>query len=519
MADNFQGLLDTLFLTRQSPISGLLSPEEQERLKTQQLIGTGLGLATGLASNWNKGVAGAALGGFTGAVGGRQAPIDAATKNFMTTTELSKMMQDIQKGGLDIKALQGQDIARQAKVNQMRTLGYNDTDIANFLLAEKDFIGAELKSNVKFRPLPEIDKQDLSIMQELGIDFKNPSAQDMADVRIAKDAINFSSTERAKLAVPRAEFQAKQTIIPLDKLPSPDAIVAQIKADRIKRSAAQNVPQANQVVNQPQVATPAQTNVAPVTQPQVTQQTQPPAVNTTKVPQTNVSANPTPAAKTTSTIPFVNRQDVSAVTRQQLKDNQSEIQKRLTDSFTSLNNFEKTVYDIITDKDFDNAFGPLATKRAGIEGTAAFKVNNLIASTEGAALVSELKKLKSLSPSGAAGTGNLSEKEGDRIIASLNKLKLGLPVEEGKRVVVELLQTIQAAKANLNQGYANDYGNDFEFPKSEFLPLETKVKTDKGEIKVYSGANPYIKKRFPAKASGLDPNAQYYIMNNELYYF
>ena len=144
MADNFQGLLDTLFLTRQSPISGLLSPEEQERLKTQQLIGTGLGLATGLASNWNKGVAGATLGGFTGAVGGRQAPIDAATRNFMTTTELSKMMQDIQKGQLETKTLQGQDIARQAKIKEMRASGYNDTEIANFLLAEKDFIGAEL---------------------------------------------------------------------------------------------------------------------------------------------------------------------------------------------------------------------------------------------------------------------------------------------------------------------------------------------------------------------------------------
>jgi hypothetical protein len=512
MADNFQGLLDTLFLTRQSPVSGLLSPEEQERLKTQQLIGTGLGLATGIASNWNKGVAGAALGGFTGASAGRQAPIDAATKNFMTQTELTNLMQSIQKGGLEVKALQGQDLARQAKINQMRTLGYNDTDIANFLIAEKDFIGAQLKSDPRFRPIPEIDKQDLSIMQELGIDPRNPSAQDMADVRIAKDAIAVSSLEKSKLAVPRAEFKAKQTVVPLDELPSADNIIAQIKLNRANR-----ISQTNQVATQPQVTTPAQTNVAPVTQPQVTQEPKPPVVNTTKVPQTNTTT--TPSAKTVSNVPFVKRQNVSPVARQQLLDNQGEIQKRLTDSFTSLNKFEQTVYDIITDKDFDNAFGPLATKRADIEGTAAFKINNLIKSTEGAALVNELKALKSLSPQGSAGTGQLSEKEGERIIKSLNKIQLGLPPEEGKRVVLELLQTIQTAKANINQGYTNDYGNDFEFPKSQFLPLETKVKTDKGEIKVYSGANPYIKKRFPAKASGLDPNAQYYIMNNELYYF
>jgi hypothetical protein len=505
MAD-ISGLLDTLFLTRQSPVAGLLSPEEQERLKTQQLIGTGLGIATGVASNWNKGVAGAALGGFTGGVGGRQAPIDAATRNLMTQTELTNLMQNIKKGQFELKGFERTEAGLADAIR-------NNPELANaFFIDPKGTLERLQKTQERFRPLPEIDKQDLSIMQELGINPQSPSAQDMADVRIAKDAIAVSSLEKSKLAVPRAEFKTKQTIVPLDELPSADKIIAQIKLNRANR-----INQPNQVAPQEQVATPAQLNVAPVTQPQVTKQTQPAAVNTTQVPQTNTT--PTPSAKTVSNVPFVKRPNVSPVARQQLLDNQSEIQKRLTDSFTSLNNFEKTVYDIITDKDFDNAFGPLATKRAGIEGTSAFKVNNLIVSTEGASLVSELKKLKALSPSGAAGTGNLSEKEGDRIITSLNKIKLGLPKEEGQRVVLELLQTIQAAKANLNQGYANDYGNDFEFPKSEFLPLETKVKTDKGEIKVYSGANPYIKKRFPAKASGLDPNAQYYIMNNELYYF
>lgn len=505
MAD-IQGLLDTFFLTRQSPVTGLLSQEEQDRLKTQQLIGTGLGLATGIASNWNKGVAGAALGGFTGASAGRQAPIDTATKNFMTQTELSNLMQNIRKGQFELKALERTEAGLADAIK-------SNPELTNaFFIDPKGTLERLQKTQSQFRPLPEIDKQDLSIMQELGIDPRNPSAQDMADVRIAKDAIAVSSLEKSKLAVPRAEFKAKQTIIPLDELPSADKIISQIKINRANR-----ISQTNQPVTQTQVSPSTQPSIAPVTQPQVTQEQKPPVVNTTKVPQTNTTA--TPSAKTVSNVPFVNRPNVSPVARQQLLDNQGEIQKRLTDSFTSLNKFEKTVYDIITDKDFDNAFGPLATKRAGIEGTAAFKINNLITSTEGAALVNELKSLKSLSPQGSAGTGQLSEKEGERIIASLNKIKLGLPPEEGKRVVLELLQTIQTAKANISQGYTNDYGNDFEFPKSEFLPLETKVKTDKGEIKVYSGANPYIKKRFPAKASGLDPNAQYYIMNNELYYF
>ena len=114
---------------------------------------------------------------------------------------------------------------------------------------------------------------------------------------------------------------------------------------------------------------------------------------------------------------------------------------------TSLNKFEKTVYDLITDKDFDNAFGPLATKRAGIEGTAAFKVNNLITSTEGAALVNELKSLKALSPQGSAGTGQLSEKEGERIMNFAYDPTLSPEVN---------LSKIDAAIAELKQNELNN---------------------------------------------------------------
>jgi len=500
MAD-IQGLLDSFFLTRQNPVTGMFTDDEQEKLRQQQLIGTGIGVATGLASNYNKGPIGAVLGAYTGGVGGRQAPVDTALKNYMTTSELTKIMQDIKKGQYELKDKERFEAGLADAIKK-------SPDLANaFFLDPKGTLERFQKTQTQFRPLPEFDKQDLNFMGQLGIDPQKMTAQDFEDLNRAKDTI--SALEKAKLAVPTAEFKAKNTIIPIADLPSSNSVISQIKADRIKR-----LSQPTDVQSQVQ---PPQTQPTQAQPAQVQEQPKPAAVNSTKAPQTNTMA--TPSAKTVSNVPFVNRPNVSPVARQQLLDNQGEIQKRLTDSFTGLNKFEKTVFDIITDKDFDNAFGPLATKRAGIEGTAAFKINNLITSTEGAALVSELKSLKSLSPQGSAGTGQLSEKEGERIIASLNKIKLGLPPEEGKRVVLELLQTIQTAKSNINQGYTNDYGNDFEFPKSQFLPLETKVKTDKGEIKVYSGANPYIKKRFPAKAAGLDSNAQYYIMNNELYYF
>ena len=505
MAD-IQGLLDSFFLTRQNPVTGMLTTDEQEKLRQQQLIGTGIGVATGLASNYNKGPLGAILGAYTGGVGGRQAPVDTALKNYMTTGELNKMTQDLRLGQFNLKEKERFEAGLADAIKR-------DPSLANsYFVDPKGTLERFQKTQEKFRPLPEYDKQDLNLMGQLGIDRQNMTAEDFQDLNLAKDTI--SSLEKAKLAVSRAEFKSKNTLVPLDDLPSANSVISQIKTNRAKRL---SQPTDAQSQAQPAQVQPTQTQPAQVQPAQVQEQPKPAAVNTTQVPQTNTTA--TPSAKTVSNVPFVKRPNVSPVARQQLLDNQGEIQKRLTDSFTSLNKFEQTVFDIITDKDFDNAFGPLATKRAGIEGTAAFKINNLITSTEGAALVSELKSLKSLSPQGSAGTGQLSEKEGERIIASLNKIKLGLPPEEGKRVVLELLQTIQTAKSNINQGYTNDYGNDFEFPKSQFLPLETKVKTDKGEIKVYSGANPYIKKRFPAKAAGLDANAQYYIMNNELYYF
>jgi len=505
MAD-IQGLLDSFFLTRQNPVTGMLTTDEQEKLRQQQLIGTGIGVATGLASNYNKGPLGAILGAYTGGVGGRQAPVDTALKNYMTTGELNKMTQDLRLGQFNLKEKERFEAGLADAIKR-------DPSLANsYFVDAKGTLERFQKTQEKFRPLPEYDKQDLNLMGQLGIDRQNMTAEDFQDLNLAKDTI--SSLEKAKLAVSRAEFKSKNTLVPLDDLPSANSVISQIKTNRAKRL---SQPTDAQSQTQPAQVQPTQTQPAQVQPAQVQEQPKPAAVNTTQVPQTNTTA--TPSAKTVSNVPFVKRPNVSPVARQQLLDNQGEIQKRLTDSFTSLNKFEQTVFDIITDKDFDNAFGPLATKRAGIEGTAAFKINNLITSTEGAALVSELKSLKSLSPQGSAGTGQLSEKEGERIIASLNKIKLDLPPEEGKRVVLELLQTIQTAKSNINQGYTNDYGNDFEFPKSQFLPLETKVKTDKGEIKVYSGANPYIKKRFPAKAAGLDANAQYYIMNNELYYF
>lgn len=127
MAD-INSLLDTLFMTRKTPVTGLLSTEEQQGLETQKNIGTALGILTGVGTNYNKGVLQSVLGGVSGAVGGRQAPIDYATKNFMTTTELAKMMQDIQKGGEEVKKLNYENEFLEKKKNALIRLVNTTTD-------------------------------------------------------------------------------------------------------------------------------------------------------------------------------------------------------------------------------------------------------------------------------------------------------------------------------------------------------------------------------------------------------
>lgn len=191
MAD-IQGLLDTLFLTRQSPVAGLLSQEEQDRLKTQQLIGTGVGLATGIAQNWNQGPVGAALGGFTGATAGRQAPIDFATKNFMTQTELAKLMQDIQKGQFETKKLQREEFGTLGLIKQYPQ--YQNILLTNPAEGVKAIAAAN----------PEFNKDVTMFSKQTGKPIETWTAKDFQDFNIYSQLP--TTAEASKIEADRAKI-------------------------------------------------------------------------------------------------------------------------------------------------------------------------------------------------------------------------------------------------------------------------------------------------------------------------
>jgi hypothetical protein len=441
MAD-ISGLLDTLFLSRQSPITGLLSPEEQEKLKTQQLIGTGLGLATGLSQNWNKGVAGAALGGFTGAVGGRQAPIDAATRNFMTTTELSKMMQDIQKGGLDIKALQGQDIARQAKVKEMRTLGYNDTDIANFLLAEKDVIGAQIKSDPRFRPVGEIKDLELGFYGSLGIDPAKATQRDKADYL----RVSFATPDKdvAAKEVERATFNAtnKGLVTPLPPVISQSQMLDIIKKERSGQAPSTGFAQGGTTVGQQKVVEPAITT-------------------------------PSPSGKV---VPIIDDPNQILDVRATLKKSKAGDTNLAVKSIQDLSRQEKLINDILNSKGFNQAFGFGGATSSAISGSDAAYTKRLLDQLKAKSFVGSIMEMKG--DQGSTGFGQLAVSEGAQITSAQSAVDQSLDSDAARVELTRYLSKVQDAKRNLSQDYKTKYG---DLP-AERIQEKPSFKTDKGVI-------------------------------------
>jgi hypothetical protein len=476
MADNFQGLLDTLFLTRQSPISGLLSPEEQERLKTQQLIGTGLGLATGLASNWNKGVAGATLGGFTGAVGGRQAPIDAATKNFMTTTELSKMMQDIQKGQLETKVLQGQDIARQAKVKEMRALGYNDTDIANFLIAEKDVIGAQIKSDPRFRPLGEIKSDELLFYNALGVDPSKATVKDKQDVLRLSTAIPDKDVYAKE--VERADFMAKNKgITTLAPVVSQSQMLQQILKERAGQESSTGFAKETQPKGQPSV----QPSTQPTAQP---------------------SGKP---------VPLIDDPNQISDVRIDLKKSKAGDTNLAIKSIQDLNRQEKIINDILNSKGFNQAFGFGGATSSAISGSDAAYTKRLLDQLKAKSFVGSIMEMKG--DQGSTGFGQLAVSEGAQITSAQSAVDQSLDSDAARTELTRYLNKVQDAKRNLSQDYKTKYG---DLP-AERLQEKTSFSTNKGVVTdavVGSGLPTKILQEYGGQ---IDPNQYYKVVKGVPY--
>jgi hypothetical protein len=413
MAD-IQGLLDTLFLTRQSPVSGLLSPEEQERLKTQQLIGTGLGLATGLASNWNKGVAGAALGGFTGASAGRQSPIDAATKNFMTQTELSKMMQDIQKGQFETKKLQREEFGTLGLVQQY-------PQYQNILLANpSEGVKAIAAAN------PEFNKDVTMFSRQTGKPIDTWTAKDFQNFGIYSQLP--TSADAAKIEADRAKITYDTGIRFGGPLPTKETYFT---------GQPSGAPQGN--LTGDQQGTPAPT---PAGKPSTG----------FKQPEKEVKA----------AIPLIESSAISPKNKEQLLIEQPKATAATEYSLNATRRIQNTARRLLDNPNLSKAFGTDGVLKSYIPDTEAASAAAELDTLKNQLFVQGITEMRSASQTGAA-VGNVTEKEGSRF----ENLQASLQQKKKFKDIVAELERLDKEMDTTENRISNAYNRTYR--PAEFI--------------------------------------------------
>lgn len=413
MAD-IQGLLDTLFLTRQSPVSGLLSPEEQERLKTQQLIGTGLGLATGLASNWNKGVAGAALGGFTGASAGRQSPIDAATRNFMTQTELSKMMQDIQKGQFETKKLQREEFGTLGLVQQY-------PQYQNILLANpSEGVKAIAAAN------PEFNKDVTMFSRQTGKPIDTWTAKDFQNFGIYSQLP--TSADAAKIEADRAKITYDTGIRFGGPLPTKETYFT---------GQPSGAPQGN--LTGAQQGTPAPT---PAGKPSTG----------FKQPEKEVKA----------AIPLIESSAISPKNKEQLLIEQPKATAATEYSLNATRRIQNTARRLLDNPNLSKAFGTDGVLKSYIPDTEAASAAAELDTLKNQLFVQGITEMRSASQTGAA-VGNVTEKEGSRF----ENLQASLQQKKKFKDIVAELERLDKEMDTTENRISNAYNRTYR--PAEFI--------------------------------------------------
>lgn len=475
MAD-IQGLLDTLFLTRQSPITGLLSPEEQERLKTQQMIGTGLGLATGVLSNWNKGVASSALGGFTGASAGRQAPIDTATKNFMTQTELTKMMQDIQKGKYELKGLQRADVGLEEYIKSRKAAGASDEEILQLLAAPKETIQTIQKSDVRYRPVGEIKGDELSFYGSLGINPANATAKDKQDLLRFQSAVPDKDVFAKE--VERADFIAKNKgITGLNPIVSQSQMLQKILKERSGQTPSTGFAQGETTVGQQRIVEPV-----------------------------------TPQAQTSNKfVPLIDDPNQISDVRIDLKKSKAGDTNLAIKSIQDLSRQEKLINDIINSKGFNQSFGLGGSTSSAISGSDAAYTKRLLDQLKAKSFVGSIMEMKG--DQGSTGFGQLAVSEGAQITAAQSAVDQSLDPEAARVELTRYLKKVQDAKNNLTQDYKTKYG---DLP-AERVQEKTSFSTDKGVVTDALSGSALPTKILQEYGNQIDPNAYYKVVKGVPY--
>ncbi|NBW29373.1 hypothetical protein EBR37_03260 [bacterium] len=400
----------------------------------------------------------------------------------------------------------------------------------------KEYMKRKYGSDPSLRQIPEYDKNTMDFYGAIKFDPTKASQEELAKANqlLLKHIGAPSATDAMKEITSRADYNTKFPNKPLPAITTKEDILKEgLKTFNQPVSAPMSTANAvSQYTNPPANINVPSTDIIPSGQeqniyqqppatqyPQVNQPVQKPITDARILkprPETSVTQTvaPSQAKPTPAPMAFVNNNTKSEVERQKVRDIQPTAQKTVNQAMNSLNQFEKTAVEILKRPDINQSFGAFGKQRAGFQGTTAYDINNLLEQTRSSAWISAFKDLKAASATGSSGLGAVSNQEGENLIKATNRVDIGLDPKAGKKALIDYLKTIQTAKQNLQKGYQYDYGNDFEFPKSEILPFTTTLPTPQGNVKAFSGLNPELQSQFPRY--DLNPNAYYTIINGKL---
>ena len=412
--EDIQGLLDTLFLTRQSPVAGLLSKEEQDRLKTQQLIGTGVGLATGIASNWNQGPLGAALGGFTGATTGRQAPIDFATRNFMTQTELANLMQNIQKGQFENRRFAREEFGTLGLINKY-------PQFQNLILANPS---EGVKAIAATDPLFNKDVNLFAKSIDKSPDKWTP--QDFTNFNVYSQLPTSADAVKEEVSRARASFEIAG-LKPFEKINTKETFLKSLSSTGIPQGQPAGTPQAQ-----------------PSGTPQATPQGKP--STGFKQPEKEVKVG----------IPLIESSAISPKNREQLLIEQPKATAATEYALGSTRRIRNTVNRILDNPKFSSAFGVDGAIKSYIPDTEAASAAAELETLKNQLFVEGITDMRNASQTGAA-VGNVTEKEGSRF----ENLRGSLQQKKKFKDIVAELERIDKELALAENRISNAYNRTY----------------------------------------------------------
>ena len=413
MAD-IQGLLDTLFLSKQNPeLMNLLglTDEQKAALTTQQNIGTGVGLAKGVLENYNQGILPSVIGGYLGGSAGRQSPITNVIQQKKTAVDISKGLQELKKLGFDTRKLEREETGVQRQIIDAANKGSSPEDI-NYLLINPT---EAVKGNIGRSPLYN---KDLNLFAS---SYKNPNINTWT----GEDFKNFQTWS----GLATASDSAKEDIN-RKKLTYETGVV--VKAP----------PTREQFLNSINNGTLPQDEVQP--QPKVAPTTQP----STGFKQ--------PSKEVKQGLPLIESSAISPKNKEQLLIEQPKATSATEYSLNATRRIQNTARRLLDNPNLSQAFGKDGVLLSYIPNTEAASAAAELDTLKNQLFVQGITEMRSASQTGAA-VGNVTEKEGTRF----ENLQASLQQKKKFKDIVAELERLDKEMDTTENRISNSYNRTY----------------------------------------------------------